>query len=143
MKYLCGRLESQSFTVSVIQSVFNHSNFLIGDVCHRPLLGNILPQKSVEVLVRAALPACKGPGKAPRAAQRLVNFDMSTELFSVVVGRRFNPCLEGLEHLDDGRSHQVGRFFETFAMTAYPLLRSTTVTMACLWFAPMTVSHSQ
>jgi hypothetical protein len=30
--------------------------------------------------------------------------------------------------------------FETFAMRAYPLLRSTTVTIDCLWLAPMIVS---
>jgi len=34
-------------------------------------------------------------------------------------------------------------FFSTFAITAYPLLRSTIVTTAPLWLAPMTVSHSQ
>ena len=31
----------------------------------------------------------------------------------------------------------------TLAMTAYPLLRSTMVTTAPLWLAPITVSHSQ
>ena len=32
---------------------------------------------------------------------------------------------------------------DTLAITAYPLLRSTIVTTAPLWLAPMTVSHSQ
>jgi hypothetical protein len=32
-------------------------------------------------------------------------------------------------------------FFSTLAITAYPLLRSTIVTTAPLWLAPMTVSH--
>ena len=31
----------------------------------------------------------------------------------------------------------------TLAITAYPLLRSTIVTTAPLWLAPMTVSHSR
>lgn len=47
MKHLCGRLESQSFTGSVIQPVFDHANFLVDDICHRPVLGHILPQQSV------------------------------------------------------------------------------------------------
>ena len=91
-------------------SEVDHSNFLVSDVFHCPLLGNILPQQPVEVLIGAALPAGKGPGKVPRTVQCLVDLGVSTELFAVVVGQRFNPGLEGLEHSDDGRSHQVRWF---------------------------------
>jgi hypothetical protein len=84
MKNLCGRIESQSLTGAVIQSAFDHSNFLVSDVCHRPLLGHILPQQSVEVLIGAVLPTGKGPRKVPRAAQGLVNLGMTTELFAIL-----------------------------------------------------------
>ena len=59
MKHLCGCFESQSFSWSVIQSVLNHSNFLISDRGHGSFLGDVLPQQPVEVFIAASLPACK------------------------------------------------------------------------------------
>jgi hypothetical protein len=65
MKHLCRRSESQSFAGALIQSVFDHLNFLVRNACHLALLGHVLPQQAIEVLVGATLPARKGPGKVP------------------------------------------------------------------------------
>ena len=67
MKHLCGCFESQSFSWSVIQSVLNHSNFLISDRGHGSFLRDVLPQQPVEVFIAASLPACKWSGKVSRA----------------------------------------------------------------------------
>ena len=109
MKHLCRRPESQSFAGTVIQSVFDHFNFLVVYVFHRTLLRHILAQQTIEVLVTTSLPARKRPGKVARAIQRFVNQRMSAELFAVVVGQRLDPGLEGRECLDDRLTYQVRR----------------------------------
>ncbi len=63
-----GCLEPQPLSGSVIQSVFDHSQLLIGDSFHAPLLGNVLPQQSVEVLVAAALATASAAFAADGAA---------------------------------------------------------------------------
>mgnify|MGYP003329294827 FL=1 len=67
MEHLCGCFESQSFSRSVIQSVLNHSNFLICNRRHGSFLGDVLAQQAVEVLIAASLPASKWSGKVSGA----------------------------------------------------------------------------
>jgi len=40
MKHLCRRFKSQLFAGAVIQSVFDHLNFLVRNACHLALLGH-------------------------------------------------------------------------------------------------------
>ena len=49
-------LESAPPSEPFFKSVFDHSQLLIYDSFHAPLLGNVLPQETIEVLVAAALP---------------------------------------------------------------------------------------
>lgn len=109
MKHLCRRSESQLFAGAVIQSVFDHLNFLVRNTCHVSLLGHVLPQQAIEVLVGATLSARKGPGKVTHAAQRFINPGVPTEFFAVVIGQRLDPGFKRLERLDDRRAHQVRR----------------------------------
>lgn len=109
MKHLCRRSESQSFTGTVIQSVFDHLNFLVRNAGYLALLGYVLPQQAIEVLVGASLPTGKGPGKVARAAQRFINLGVPAKLFAVVVGQRLDPGFKRLERFDDRRSNQVRR----------------------------------
>jgi hypothetical protein len=44
VKHLVGRLESQSFSGPVIKSVFDHSQFFVGDGFHAAFLGDVLAQ---------------------------------------------------------------------------------------------------
>ena len=109
MKHLYRRSESQSFAGAVIQSVFDHLDFLVRNTCHLALFGHVLPQQAIEVLVGATLPARNGPGKVARAAQRFTNPGVPTEFFAVVIGQRLDPGFKRLECLDDRRAHQVRR----------------------------------
>ena len=109
MKHLGRCPKSQSFAGAIIQSVFDHFNFLVVDVFHRTFLRHILAQQTIEVLVTAAFPARKRPGKVARTPQRFINQCMSAELFAVVVGQRLDPGLEGRECLDDRLTYQVRR----------------------------------
>jgi hypothetical protein len=86
MKDLCGCFKSHSFTEAVIQSVFEHFDFLVVDIFHWSLLWHILVQQTIGVLVTTSLPVRKGPGKVARALERFINQPMSAELFAVVVG---------------------------------------------------------
>ena len=45
-------------------------------------------QETIKLLVGAPLPICKGPGKAARAIERLVNLNVSRKLFALVVASR-------------------------------------------------------
>ena len=109
MKHLCRRSESQSLTGAVIQSVFDHLNFLVRYICHPALLGHVLPQQAIEVLVGATLPARKGPGKVACAAQRFISPGVPAKFFAVVIGQGLDPSFKRLERLDDRRAHQVRR----------------------------------
>ena len=91
MKHLCGCFESQSFSWSVIQSVLNHSNFLISDCGHGSFLWNVLAKQAVEVFIAAAFPTCKGPGKVGSALKMLINMGMTCKLFAIVKGQRLHP----------------------------------------------------
>jgi hypothetical protein len=110
MKHRCGRSKPHSFVGAVIQSVFDHLNFLARYVCHSSLLGHVLPQQAIEVLVGATLPARKGPGKLARAAQCFINLGVPAEFLSVVVGQRLDPSLQRVERLDDRRANQISCF---------------------------------
>jgi len=81
MKHLCRRSKSQSFAGAVIQSVFDHLNFLVRYICHLALLGHVLPQQAIEVLVGATLPTGKGSGKVARATQRFINPSVPAKFF--------------------------------------------------------------
>lgn len=84
MKNLFRRPKSQSFAGTVIQSVFDHFNFPVVDVFQQTLLRHILPQQTIDVLIRPTLPTRNGPGKVARTPQRCINQHMSAELFAVV-----------------------------------------------------------
>jgi hypothetical protein len=109
MKHLCGHSEFQSFAGAVIESFFDHLNFLVRTFCHVSLLGHVLPQQAIEVLVGATLPARKGPGKVAPAAQRFINLGVPAEFFAVVIGLRLDPGFKRLERLDDRRANEVSR----------------------------------
>ena len=79
MKHLVGRLESQPLSGPLIQSVFDHSQLLIGDSFHSPLLWNVLAQQTIEVLVAAALPAAIRIGK--------VGLDAKALIYGLVIGK--------------------------------------------------------
>ena len=102
MKHLCGCFESQSFPWSVIQSVLNHSNFLISDRGHGSFFWYVLAQQSIEVFIAASLPACKWSGKVSRALKLFINLAVSCKLFAVVKGQRFHPCRQRLELVHNG-----------------------------------------
>jgi hypothetical protein len=107
MKHLCRRSEPKSFAGAVIQSVFDHLNFLVRNACHLALLGHVLPQQAIEVIVGATLPARKGPGKVARAAERFINRGVPTEFFAVVIGQRLDPGFKRLERFDDRRARKL------------------------------------
>ncbi len=73
MKYLVGCLESEPLFGPVIQSVFDHSQFFIGDSHHAALLGDVLTQQTIEVLVAAALPTAIRIGKVGLDAKGLID----------------------------------------------------------------------
>jgi hypothetical protein len=56
----------------MIQSVFDHSQLLIGDGFHAPLLGNVLAAQTIEVLIAASLPAAIRIGKVGLDAKGIV-----------------------------------------------------------------------
>ena len=109
MKHLCRRPESQSFAGAVIQSIFDHLNFLVRYIGHLAFLGHVLPQQAIEVLVGASLPTGKGAGKVARAAQRFINVGVPAEFFAIVKGHRLVPSLKQLERFDDRRVNQDRR----------------------------------
>ena len=91
MKHLSGCFESQSFSWSVIQSVLNHSNFLIADCGHGSFLWNVLAKQAVEVFIAAPFPAGKWSGKVGRALKLFINMGMPCKLFAIVKGQRLHP----------------------------------------------------
>ena len=102
MKHLCGCLESQSFPWSVIQSVLNHSNFLIADCGHGSFLLNVLAKQAVEVFIAAPFLTCKWSGKVGRALKLLINMGMPCKLFAIVKGQRLHPGSHRLELVHNG-----------------------------------------
>ena len=97
MEHLCGCFEPQSFSGSVIQSVLNHSNFLITSRRHGSLLWDVLPQQSVEILIAASLPTSKWPGKVSSAVEFLINQPVRRKFLPIVIGQCPDPYREGLE----------------------------------------------
>ena len=91
MKHLVGRLESEPLSGPVIQSVFDHSQLLIGDSFHGPLLGNVLAQQSVEVLVATALPTEIRIGKVGLDARGLIDGLVIGKLLAVVHRQSLHP----------------------------------------------------
>lgn len=85
--HLAGHLESEPFSGAVIQFVFDHSQFLIGDSIRAPLLGNVLTQQAIEDLVAAALPAAIRIGKVGLYAKSLID-DLAICKLLVVVHRQ-------------------------------------------------------
>ena len=110
MKHLCRRSKSQSFAGAIIQSVFDHLNFLVRYIGHLAFLGHVLPQQAIEVRVGASLPTGKGAGKVARAAQRFINPGVPAKFFAVVIGQGLDPSLQRVERFDDGRANQISCF---------------------------------
>lgn len=79
-----GSLESQPLSEAVIQSVFDHSQLLIGDSFHALLLWNVLAQQAIEVLVAAALPDAIRIDKVSLDAKGLINGLVIRKLLAVV-----------------------------------------------------------
>ena len=102
MKHLCGCFESQSFSWSVIQSVLNHSNFLVADCGHGSSLWNVLAKQPVEVFIAPPLPTCKGSGKVGRALKLLINMGMRCKLFAIVKCQRLDPGSHRFELVQNG-----------------------------------------
>ena len=102
MKHLCGCFESKSFPRSVIQSVLNHSNFLIADCGHGSFFGYVLAKQAVEVFIAAPFPAGKWSGKVGRALKFFINISMPRKLFAVVKGQRLHPGCQRLELAHNG-----------------------------------------
>ena len=75
----------------MIQSVFDHSQLLIGDSFHAPLLGNVLAQQTIEVLVAAALPTAIRIGKVGLDAKGLIDDLVIRKLLAVVHRQRLHP----------------------------------------------------
>jgi hypothetical protein len=86
-----GCLESEPLSGPVIQSVFDHSQLLISDSLHAPLLGNVLPQQTIEVLVAAALPTAIRIGKVGLDAKALIDGLMIRKLLAVVHRQSLHP----------------------------------------------------
>jgi hypothetical protein len=80
-----GSLESQPLSGAVIQSVFDHSQLLIGDSFHALLLWNVLAQQTIEVPVAAALPAAIRIGKVGLDTKGLINGLVICKLLAVVL----------------------------------------------------------
>jgi len=97
MEHLCGCFEPQSFSGSVIQSVLNHSNFLITNRRHGSLLWNVLAQQPIKVLIAASLPTGKWSCKVSGGVELLINQSVRCKLFSIVIGQSLDPDGEGLE----------------------------------------------
>ena len=102
MKHLCGCFESQSFSWSVIQSVLNHSNFLIADCGHGSFLWNVLAKQTFEVFIAAPFPAGKWSAKVGSALKLFINIGMPRKLFAVVKGQRLDPGSQRLELVHNG-----------------------------------------
>jgi hypothetical protein len=86
-----GCLESQPLSGAVIQSVFDHSQLLIGDSFHAPLLWNVLAQQTIEVLVAAALLAAIRIGKVGLDAKGLIYGLVIRKLLAVIHRQSLHP----------------------------------------------------
>jgi hypothetical protein len=93
---------SQSFSWPVLQSVLNHSNFLISDRGHGSFLGYVLAQQPIEIFIAAAFPNGKRSGKVSRALKLFINLGMRCKLFAVVEGQCLDSFVQGLEVTHDG-----------------------------------------
>ena len=90
-------LESQSFSGSVIQSVFDHSQFLFCDRIHAAFLWDVLAQQAVEVFYAAALPTAKRTSEVSMNDQRLIHLLVVRKFFAVVHRQGVNACALRLE----------------------------------------------
>ena len=97
MKHLCGCFESQSFSGSVIQSVLNHSNFLICNRRHGSFLRDVLAQQPIEVFIASSLPAGEWSGKVGRTLELLINMEMTRKFLSIVKGQCLDSLAQRLE----------------------------------------------
>jgi hypothetical protein len=102
-------LEPKPLSGPLIQSVFDHSQLLIGDSFHAPLLWNVLPQQIIEVLVAAALPTAIRIGKVGLDAKGLIDDLAIGKLFAVVYRQRFHPGVQGQEPGFNRSTHQISR----------------------------------
>lgn len=84
MKHLVGCLEAGPLSGAVIQSVSDHSQLLIRDDFHAPLLEIVLAQQSIEVFVTAALPAAIRISKMGLYPQGLIDGLLVRKLLATV-----------------------------------------------------------
>jgi hypothetical protein len=81
----------------VIQYIFYHSQLLIGDSFHAPLLGNVLAQQTIEVLVAAALPTAIRIGKVSLDAKALIDYLVIGQLRAIVHCQSLHSGAQGQE----------------------------------------------
>ncbi len=91
VKHFVGCLESEPLFGPVIQSVLDHSQPLICDSFHAPLLGNVLAQQTIEVHVAAALPTAIRIGKVGLDAKGLIDGLVIRKLLAIVHRQSFHP----------------------------------------------------
>lgn len=91
MEHLLGCLESESLSVAMFQSFLDHSRLLISYGFHSTLFGNILCQKSIKVLVAAALPTEIRIGNVGLDAQGLIDGLVGSKLHAVDDHQSSNP----------------------------------------------------
>ena len=120
MEYLVGCLESQSFSGSVIQSIFDHSQFLFCDRVHAAFFWDVLAQQAVEVFVAAALPTAIWVSEVGLNAQRLIHLLVVRKFFAVVYRQGLHACAQRLESVLNRLADQVGAFVEDFAQPGIP-----------------------
>ena len=110
-----------TFFWSVIQSVLNHSNFLVAYRWHASFIWKVLAKQSVEVFIAIPFSTCKWSGKVGRALELLI-IGVPCKLFAIVKGQRFHPCRQRLELVHNGRADQLAVFIGYLGHHGIPAL---------------------
>ena len=96
----------------MIQSVFGHSQLLIGQGFHAPVLGNVLVEQTIEVHVAAALPNAIRIGKVSLDTKALMNCLVTGKLIAVVDRQILHPGAQGQELGLNGSAEQLSRLLK-------------------------------
>ena len=113
-----GCLEFQPFSRPVIQSIFDHSQLLIEDSFHTPLLVNVLAQQPAEVPDTGSLPTTIWIGTVGLYAKAVIDDLVIGKLFDVVFCQSLHPGVQGLELGLNGPSHQISTLVGPLVGTA-------------------------
>ncbi len=99
----------------MIQSVFDHCQFLLSYCFHVAFLWIVLAQQAVEVFVAAALPIAIRVSEVGLSAQGLIHLLLVCKLFAVVHPQCLHACAQWIESVLNRLAEQVGAFVENFA----------------------------